>query len=247
MCGHLSSRLKNHLASIIIAIKSRDIDEIVHLLLRVGGNLELIDNEQLYADVDELIELYLTLPMQQISLADLLQNLMEISFRYQIQTPADLTILGKTLLTMEGIISNLDKDLAIIQMAEPFGKKLIRERLKPTSIFKETRGKIRELQFLLSQLSKAGQTVAKDGKIRVEISIPELEMINKKIDRVSNLLSFSIILLAFSIMMVGLVVGAAISRTETFLWNFPVVEVGGIVATLMFLWLLFSILRSGKF
>jgi ubiquinone biosynthesis protein len=187
------------------------------------------------------------IPLQQISLANLINNLMEISFKYRVRMPADLTILAKTLLTMEGILSHLDKDLSIIDMAHPFGEKLIRERLKPSKIMKETRNKLREIQTFLTQLMKSGSSITKDGKIHVEISVPEVKNLSKKLDRVTNQLSFSIILLAFSIMMVGLVVGASISNVKTFLWNFPVVEVGGVVATLMFLWLLFSILKHGKF
>lgn len=247
MIGRLSPSMKNDLASVIIALKNRDINEVIFLFLKLGQSSEPIDNDQIYADIEVLIEMNMDIPLQQISLANLINNLMEISFKYRVRMPADLTILAKTLLTMEGILSHLDKDLSIIDMAQPFGEKLIRERLKPSKIMKETRQKFREIQTFLTQLMKSGSSITKDGKIHVEISVPEVKNLSKKLDRVTNQLSFSIILLAFSIMMVGLIVGASISNVKTFLWNFPVVEVGGVVATLMFLWLLFSILRHGKF
>lgn len=247
MIGRLSPSMKNDLASVIIALKNRDINEVIFLFLKLGQSSEPIDNDQIYADIEVLIEMNMDIPLQQISLANLINNLMEISFKYRVRMPADLTILAKTLLTMEGILSHLDKDLSIIDMAHPFGEKLIRERLKPSKIMKETRNKLREIQTFLTQLMKSGSSITKDGKIHVEISVPEVKNLSKKLDRVTNQLSFSIILLAFSIMMVGLVVGASISNVKTFLWNFPVVEVGGVVATLMFLWLLFSILKHGKF
>lgn len=247
MIGRLSPSMKNDLASVIIALKNRDINEVIFLFLKLGQTSEPIDNDQIYADIEVLIEMNMDIPLQQISLANLINNLMEISFKYRVRMPADLTILAKTLLTMEGILSHLDKDLSIIDMAQPFGEKLIRERLKPSKIMKETRHKLREIQTFLTQLMKSGSSITKDGKIHVEISVPEVKHLSKKLDRVTNQLSFSIILLAFSIMMVGLVVGASISNVKTFLWNFPVVEVGGVVATLMFLWLLFSIFKHGKF
>ena len=247
MIGRLSPSMKNDLASVIIALKNRDINEVIFLFLKLGQSSEPIDNDQIYADIEVLIEMNMDIPLQQISLANLINNLMEISFKYRVRMPADLTILAKTLLTMEGILSHLDKDLSIIDMAQPFGEKLIRERLKPSKIMKETRHKLREIQTFLTQLMKSGSSITKDGKIHVEISVPEVKNLSKKLDRVTNQLSFSIILLAFSIMMVGLMIGASISNVKTFLWNFPVVEVGGVVATLMFLWLLFSILKHGKF
>lgn len=47
--------------------------------------------------------------------------------------------------------------------------------------------------------------------------------------------------------MVGLIIGSSLGRQSTLLWNFPVIEIGFCVATLMFLWLLLSIFRSGRF
>lgn len=247
MVGRLSTTMKSELASVIIALKNREINDVIYILLKIGQCSEPIDNDKMYADIEDIIEMNIDIPLHQIGLANLLNKLMEVSFKYKIRMPADLTILAKTLLTMEGILSNLDRDLSIIDMAHPFGKKLVRERYKPETIMKEARQKIREVQTFLTDFMQSGKSITKDGKIHVEMSAPEVKDLSKKLDRVTNQLSFSIILLAFSILMVGLIIGASISNVKTFLWNFPVVEVGGVVATLMFLWLLFSIIKHGKF
>lgn len=72
-------------------------------------------------------------------------------------------------------------------------------------------------------------------------------MILKKLDRISNRLSFSIVLLSFSIIMVGLIVGSAIAGEVSYFWSLPVIEIGFVVAVLMFIWLIFAIFRSGRF
>ncbi len=81
----------------------------------------------------------------------------------------------------------------------------------------------------------------------MEITIPELDRSLKKLDRISNRLSFSIVLLAFSIVMAGLLVGSALVRQSTLLWNIPVIEIGFVMAAIMFLWIIFAIFRSGRF
>lgn len=50
----------------------------------------------------------------------------------------------------------------------------------------------------------------------------------------------------FSILMSGLIIGASISGKTALLWNLPVIELGAIIATLMFLFMLFAIFRSGR-
>lgn len=247
MVGRLSPTLKNDLASIVIALKRREIHEVIYILQKLGQGEEPIDSEQLYAEVENIVEMNMDIPLNQISLADLMNKLMQVSLKHHLHMPADLTILAKTLLTMEGILSKLDNTLSIIDMAQPFGEKLIRNRLKPLSIFREFRQKVRDVKTFINQLLETGNSLTKSGKIQVEISLPEVQQLLRKLDRITNQLSFSIILLAFSILMVGLIIGASISKVDTILWNFPVVEVGGVVATLMFLWLFFSIIRHGRF
>ena len=247
MAGRLTPSIKKDLASLIIALKNRDIDEIYYLFLKISETTDTVPDEQLYAAIEDIVEMNLDIPLEQISLAHLLGEFLQISYRYHIRMPADLTILSKTLFVMEGVIPHLDRELSIIEIAQSFGEKLIRERLKPGFFLKDLRKKFRRLQTFLSYIQENGLNLTKNGKIRIEISLPEITKLNKKIDRVSNQLSFSIILLAFSILMGGLIIGASISEVGTLLWNFPVIEVGGVVATLMFLWLLFSIIKHGKF
>lgn len=247
MVGRLSPTLKNDLASIVIALKRREIHEVIYILQKLGQGEEPIDSEQLYAEVEDIVEMNMDIPLNQISLANLMNKLMQVSLKHHLHMPADLTILAKTLLTMEGILSKLDNTLSIIDMAQPFGEKLIHNRLKPVSILREFRRKVRDVKIFINQLLETGNLLTKSGKIHVEISLPEVKQLSRKLDRITNQISFSIILLAFSILMVGLIIGASISKVDTILWNFPVVEVGGVVATLMFLWLFFSIIRHGRF
>ena len=90
-------------------------------------------------------------------------------------------------------------------------------------------------------------TLAKQGKIWLELTVPETEAFMKKLDRIGNRLSISIVLLAFSILMVGLIVGSSInSESSITIGRFPAIEIGFAVAGTMLLWLLYSIFRSGR-
>ncbi|MNR49820.1 hypothetical protein D3C85_1692510 [compost metagenome] len=77
--------------------------------------------------------------------------------------------------------------------------------------------------------------------------LPELKGIEHKVSRVGNRLSFSIVLLAFSIIMAGLIIASSLRGEPSMLWDFPIVEIGSVIALLMILWLLYSIFKSGRF
>ncbi len=55
MIGRLSPSMKNDLSSVIIALKNRDINEVIFLFLKLGQSSEPIDNDQIYADIEVLI------------------------------------------------------------------------------------------------------------------------------------------------------------------------------------------------
>lgn len=164
--------------------------------------------------------------------------------------PAELTMLAKALLTVEALVEMLDHEFSIMNAAEPFGKQLLKERYNPKKIAANAWEHLTEYTEILADLPKKLREVAstiQKGKMRLEITIPELNIFLKKMDRISNRLSFAIVVLAFSIIMVGLIIGSSISGQASLLWKLPVIEIGSCIALLMFLWLIFAIFKSGRF
>lgn len=252
MVGRLAPEAKTHFASFVIALRNQSTDGIIRAIERLGLIPEDADRASLRSDVEELREEYYRVPFSQISIADAVKKLMALAYRHRIRIPADLTLLGKALMTTEGVVSALDSDFSIMDAAEPFGRKLVAERLNPWILVRQWARNLPEYADLLSDVPgrlRELLTLARQGKIKLELSLPEgeLERLLRKLDRVGNRLSFSIVLLSFSIMMAGLIIGSSMGHEYTLLWKIPAVEIGFTVAALMFMWLIYSIFRSGRF
>lgn len=247
MVGRLTPEMKYHFASFVIAMMHQNTDEVIKAITRMGLVPEDVNMQQLRADVDRLKENYYNVPLSQVSLGKAVNELFSVAYQHHIQIPSDLTLLGKTLLTIEGMVEKLDPELSIIKVAEPFGRQLLKERYHPKRLAKQVFNCLVEYGETLAQLPKHVQelsAVVQKGKIHMEIKIPEYDRLLTSLDRISNRLSFSIILLSFSILMVGLIIGTEMGRQSTALWNIPVIEIGFGVAILMFLWLLYSLFKS---
>lgn len=250
MVGRLSEEMKDHLSSLIIALMRKNTDSMVRAVLRLGMMPEDGDIRELRRDLDSLREQYYNIPFSEISMGTALNDLFSVAQRHKVMIPPDLTLLGKALLTMEGVIEKLDPTLSIIDMAEPFGRKLIKDRFSTRNLRKKLLGGAAGLAEALLDLPDQARQISSlisKGKLKVEISVPEMEALMRKLDQISNRLSFSIVLLAFSIIMVGLIIGSSLNQQSSVLWHFPVIGTGFIVALLMVLWLLFSIFKSGRF
>lgn len=250
MVGHLNEDMKSPLASLIIALMRHNTDSMMRAINRLGLIDPDMDAQKLRNDLNRLREEYADVPFSQISLGQALNDLFSTAQKHRIGLPSDIVMLGKALLTMEGVIENLDPELSIIKLAEPFGRKLVKERFSTRRIRGKLLGGAAELAETLVELPAQVRhlaSVISKGKLKLEVTVPELEMLLRRLDQISNRLSFSIVLLAFSIIMVGLIIGSSLAHRSTLLWDVPAIEIGFVVALLMVAFLLYSIFRSGRF
>lgn len=251
MVGRLSPQMRDHFASFIISMMLQNTDGVIKAVMKMGLVPEEANLTLLKSDVDMLREKYYDVPFSQLSLGEAVTDLFSVASKHGIRIPTDLTLVGKSLLTMEGMVEKLDPELSIIKIAEPFGRHLLKERYQPKNLAFRLWGNIQEYGEILTELPKSVRefsSIMKQGKLRVEISLSDLDRLLTRMERVSNRISFSIVLLSFSIIMVGLIIGTSLSgNTTTIIWRLPTVEIGFGVALVMIIWLFFSIFKSGRF
>ena len=87
----------------------------------------------------------------------------------------------------------------------------------------------------------------REDRFSVQIKVPQLDIFLGKMDKIGNQLAYAIVLLSFSIIMSGLVIGASSRQKGLIIWDIPIIEIGSVLATLMALYLLYSIFKSGRF
>ena len=241
--------MQRHFSSMVIAMMQRDTDGAVRAMLRMGMVPEDVDTEAFWVDVDELNDKYYDITLSEISLGDTVHDLFELAFKHRIQIPPDLTLLGKTILSLESIVKKLDPEINITQITKPFGEQLVRERFNPRRIMRETWRYAYDLGETLLEMPKNLRQLTenlKKGRFQVDVGVPRLDLFLRKMDQIVNRLSYSIVLLSFSIIMCGLIIGSSLTRQQTLLWKVPAIEIGFVVALFMLMWLIYSIIKSGR-
>lgn len=251
MVGHLTPEMRHNLASLVIALMRKKTDNVIKAIIHMGIVPENINMSALKADVDRLYDKYYDVSLSMVSLAQVVGDLFTVAYRHQIRIPADLTLMGKTLLTMEGLVVKLDPEISILKVAEPFGRRLLLERYEPKNVAENVWEQLVEVGGVVNELPKTLKEISvllKKGKMKQELSFPDKEYLFAKLERLTNRITFSISLLSFSIVIMGLIIGSSMAGgNSSILLKIPAIEIGFGVATFMFLWLLFSIFKSGKF
>ena len=246
MVGRIGTELQHQLADLLLALLARDADRIISQLLYSGELTEEVSIRSLKRDLSDFIDDYYEIPLQEINAGKLLGDFIEILTHYRIKFPADLMLLVKALVTMEGVGRQLDPGFNMIGHLKPFMERLVRERTSPTGIAREaTRSFLayaslfknlpRDIKELINRLNR--------NKFKIDLEHRGLDRLINDLDRASNRLSFSMLIAA-------LIVGSSlIMQTDKgpLLFDFPVLGIAGyVIAAFLGLWLAIAILRSGR-
>ncbi|MBC7336740.1 MAG: AarF/ABC1/UbiB kinase family protein, partial [Clostridia bacterium] len=213
MVGRLSPERRAQCLELIRGLLEHDSGRIVRAMLAMGVVPPGVDRQQLRHDVDRLRDRYYEVPFRELALNTILEDFLTLAFRHRLRLPAELTMLAKTLVTLEGVARELDPALNIAEVAAGFGRELVREQLQPEAIRRRLRraweeaaalavGLPRNLHRLLDRLA--------NESLHLELEHRGFSRALGQLDRIANRLSFAIVLLSFSIVMTGLVISSAL-------------------------------------
>jgi len=247
MMGRLDEEIKEKCVDLLIAILERNPNKIINEILNLGiTSQEEIDTRSLKIDVREMLDQYYDKSLKEIKLGKLISQLVEVSIKYHIKMPAEFALLGKSLLTIEGIGLELDPDFNLAEIATPYAKDVILERKSPQHLILKLLNDLAELYNLIilipRQLSKTLKKM-EEGVFKLEFQHRGLENLISALDRSTNRLSYSLILAA-------IIIGSSlIIQTDKgpHFMGFPVIGVlGFLISGVLGLGLVIMILRSGK-
>ena len=77
---------------------------------------------------------YYGMPLADIKIGEALFEIIRLFNKYQVMIPAELSLLAKMAVTVEGIIFQLDPSISIVDIVEPYGKKAFAQRFSPTRL-----------------------------------------------------------------------------------------------------------------
>lgn len=250
MVGRLSQEMKNNFGSLLIGMMRKDAPGVVKAIVKMGVVPAGVEMNVLNRDSEKLRDKYYDIPLSHLNIGEAVQDIFRIANKHRIGLPQDFTILGKSMITLESVVSRLDPEFSIMDVAEPFGRLLVKEKYDPRNVASRAYNNLQDVSDTAVDVSNNLKTFSeslREKKVPVQLSLRRFEELFRRMDRIGNRLSFSIVLLSFSIIMVGLIVGAAIAGQTTVIWQIPAIEIGFVLAVFLFLGLLYSIFRSGRF
>ncbi|HTQ47732.1 MAG TPA: AarF/ABC1/UbiB kinase family protein [Polyangiaceae bacterium] len=149
MVGRLSPELRERTVDLMVAAVRKDMIGVADALYAIGKPTKKIDMREYRAEVAMLAEKYLGKPLKQIELSGMIRDLVQGAIKYGLEIPTDFMLVGKALMTVEGIGKEIYPELDVFGETAPYFFEIMRKRYSPVRLGNELwRG--------VEQLSRAG-------------------------------------------------------------------------------------------
>lgn len=244
--GRVNRQMRDRLAQIILAIGRRDTERLAEIVIAVATPLRAVDINVLSADLAEMLDLYASVPIGELSLREVFQSITAAMARHRLRLPADVLLLIKSVSTIESVGRQLDPSFQIVEYATPHVEAMLMNKRRPVALARRAVESSHDaLNALATVPANVAEIVAKtrrDG-LRVEFVHTNLEHFIREMDRSSNRLSFSVVIAAI-VVASAIIVHAAVGPT---FWGYPLLGlVGFVTAGWLGIGLAIGILRSGR-
>jgi len=240
--GHFGPDLRKKSIDLFLGILNDDANRIVDTFTSMDpGKRDLIDFRRQIEDA--------ILPLQSGAIQDaqvskVLENILNIALNNGFKMPVDFILLGKTILTVEGVALEYDPHFDFVKQAKPFVKKIMKR--KPVQLKQEILDTTLKYKSFIQEFpSRANRVLDRieQGDIKLDIKDTDINRLTLEIDRSSNRISYGIVIAA-------LLIGSSLVLNVNATWKFISVStialIGYVLAMILGIILLISILREGK-
>lgn len=243
MVGKLDPRTQQILTELLLAIFDLDAQGCTQLTIELSEAGKVESLEKLRNDYEQILRKYYDLSLSQFNFSEVVYEILQIARKNKLKVPGNLGLYAKCLANLEGAARQFNPSINLFDEIKPLMTDLFRRQLigdtplqtslrtvlDLKSIYLKTP---RQIDILLDRLSSE--------TLQWNFRIKDLEPLRRSVDSSANRLSFSIVL-------GSLIMGAAIISIGSSTQELSLISsVLFAAASLLGVWLIISILRSGR-
>ncbi|NES85452.1 MAG: AarF/ABC1/UbiB kinase family protein [Moorea sp. SIO2B7] len=243
MIGRLDPKTQQLLTEMLLAIVDMDSQRCAQLTLEISETGKPISLINLENDYTRMLRKYYNISLSQLNFSEVFYEVLQVARKNKVKLPGNMGLYAKSLANLEGVARKFNPEINLLDEIKPLMTDMFRRQLlgdtplqtllrmaldlKAISLHSP-----RQLEVLLDRLSSE--------TLQWNLKLTDLEPLRRSVDDSANRLSFSIL--------VGsLIMGAAIISTGTQTPQLSLISnVLFAAASFLGLWLIISILRSGR-
>lgn len=245
MVGRLEDDRREQLVDLFVCIVQRDVKGAVDLVLVVGKPSREVDRPLLLADLRDFIESYYGIPLERIRMGKLLGDFVFILSNHAIRYPADLMLLIRAIITLEGVGRELDPEFNLAEHLAPFVRKVIQDRYNPRRVANRWLSESKKLLTAMHDMPlHVDQVLEKLGRddLKIQLEHRNLDYLVTELDRSGNRIVVGLVMSSLIVASALIVRSGTVSGISSTWITIPVF----LLSSLLGVWLIYGIFRSGR-
>lgn len=244
MVGRLTAQRRTQVVNLLYGLVTQRSEQVIEVLLDWAGDVE-VDSQRLALEVEGFVDQYHGVALKDLNLAAMLTEMTALLRDNGLSLPADLALLVKAFISLEGMGRQLAPEFDMVAEASPFLERAMLQRYAPDALAKRGWSAMThafELFTGLPQDLRQLLRAARSGQFKLHVDVTRLKTFGNQLDRAASRMAVGNVTAA-------LIIGSSIVMTVEggpTLLGLPLFGLLGFIAALIGgLWLLLSVWRSG--
>jgi len=176
--GRITGQRRRQLEDLVIAIGTRNIDALVDIILELTTPPPAVDLTALRADIELWLDRYLLGGVGQLDMSGIISSGMRLLHDHTLVLPADLALLFRVLLNLQGLGRGIGTDVPVIELLRPHVAQIMAGRFDPRRMARHVSRSARTWDSFLSGLPEELHSVLeaiKSGNVGVEFQLHDAD------------------------------------------------------------------------
>lgn len=228
MMGSILPRDIETLGHLFMAVKSKDVKKIIRVLMKMSDATTIRDLRSLEYEINEFVGNYGVAGLHENEMSTVLLQLKDIIVRYDLKVPPHFFLLARSMVTIEGLIRNLDPEIDMLEIARPYLISAIAKKLNPFKLGMKVLNGLYEIANYMEEFPddlKNAVRKINTGKINVSLNHQGIDPLVHTLNRTAKQIASALVIAA-------LLVGSAsfiINKIGPFWFGYSRYGVMGIV------------------
>jgi ubiquinone biosynthesis protein len=242
MAGELTPDDLSNLTALFIDAVRRDIRALPRRLSALGVQFPSELEPQFVRELEVLFDRYYGTRISDVDPIQLIREAFGLIFRMRLQLPTRFVLVDRAIATLGAVGVELYPDFNVFEVARPYARDLMLERFAPRRIASRATREVEAYAHIVRELPFQVHDVlqeVRDGQVEVGIRHGGLDDLTRNFDKIGNRFVIAIVVAA------GLLGSAILAVGEGTLLRALAIT-GFVVATVMGVWLVWGVIKSGR-
>ena len=204
MMGSILQKDVELFGHLFLAITQRDVKKIIRSLQQLSDTASIKNMRALEFDISEFVEKYYvrSTDVHENEMSTILLELKDIIIKHGLKVPTHFFLLARALVTIEGVITNLDPKLDQFGMVRPYLVKTVSRKFNPLKMGRKVMNSFFELGNYMEDFPRDLRNTFRkitSGEIKVDLQHKGIDPLVHTINRVTKQLVTALIMAALII------------------------------------------------